>query len=201
MGRYEFKKYAENRKRVEQGLRKMEQKAIRDRQKTARKREADRQKNIRARKKMSEANKTVRQSETQFNPVLGVLILLAMGVIGAVIIDIILDIGIGAFFIVVVAIIVVCVIILFVKGWIEVGKDENQNLYMKTLLLNYERYKRAAKEAETVDARKMAESLIIAVISELLSFNDRTLKKSSLSRDMLEREKRVLEEKEGYSKR
>lgn len=199
-----FKKYEENRKRTERFLNKVHRKSVSDWKKASRQREAARNKRLREYERDRKQREKAREKEraknaaTPHEPMTFGEFLSGIGFLLAIIVMFILFfvigfwktilLGVGLF----VAIIVILVVIDEVKEKRNAEMDQyldakpedrsNQIPYLKSLLGEIRKHQTIANTSNDPDEVKKHLDCLLAVMDEIATFDDATLKQAGMTK-------------------
>lgn len=199
-----FKKYEENRKRTERFLNKVHRKSVSDWKKASRQREAARNKRLREYERDRKQREKAREKEraknaaTPHEPMTFGEFLSGIGFLLAIIVMFILFfvigfwktilLGVGLF----VAIIVILVVIDEVKEKRNAEMDQyldaepedrsNQIPYLKSLLGEIRKHQTIANTSNDPDEVKTHLDCLLAVMDEIATFDDATLKQAGMTK-------------------
>ena len=158
--------------------------------------------NNRSATKSSAAKTNVQKNLTPAETLQGLIGLVVLGIIGAISIEIILNVGFKGFLIFIAVIIALFFAVVFFISWREVNQeeqqreeqekqevDENQILYLQSLLTNIDKYQAVINNSDNVNDVKKNLDWLLAVMDEIMSYDEETLRSAGMTKSTMPQQK------------
>lgn len=132
----------------------------------------------------------------------GLIGLVVLGVVGMISIEIILNVGFKGFLIFLALIVAIIFALIFFISWRAVNReqhqrdeqhnqeiDENQILYLQSLLTNIDKYQAVINNSDNVEDVKKNLDWLLAVIDEIMSYDEETLRTAGMTKSTMPQQK------------